>query len=218
LLTYLISAFALFDDLKGIEWFTILPLPAFYSAAVALFYFLLPANLVSQIVIVAVFGLGMYALYLTENIYSVAAIRTIQLLRAAHAVGFLISILTLILFYNTIFSLRLSWYWNGLMVGLITIPVMLQGLWSIQLLKSLTKSVVIPSIVISLIAGEIAVFLSFVPVTVWIAALFLGTFIYVVLGLLQQSISDRLFVRTMYEYLAVGGSVLIASLLVMPWK
>ena len=42
LITYLISAWALFDDLKGIEWLTILSLPSLYAAAIGLFYFLLP--------------------------------------------------------------------------------------------------------------------------------------------------------------------------------
>ena len=44
LVSYLVSAMALFDDLKGVEWVTIVPLPALYAASVALFYFLLPCG------------------------------------------------------------------------------------------------------------------------------------------------------------------------------
>jgi hypothetical protein len=101
-----VSAWALFDDLKGVEWITILTLPSLYAAAIASFYYLLPEGLASRVIILSLFGLGLYALYLTENIFSVAAIRTIQLVRAARAVGFLMSILVLVLFYNTIFSLK----------------------------------------------------------------------------------------------------------------
>jgi hypothetical protein len=87
------------------------------------FYFLLPDNWLSRIVIVSLFGVGMYALFLTENIYSVAAVRTIQLLRAAHAVGFLLSILTVTLLYNTVYSFQWSYWINGLLVAAVSYPV-----------------------------------------------------------------------------------------------
>ena len=44
LISYFMSAWALSEDLQAREWLTILPLPVFYAAAVALFYFLLPAQ------------------------------------------------------------------------------------------------------------------------------------------------------------------------------
>lgn len=77
---YGLSAWALFNDLKGTEWLTVLILPVLYPVAVALFYFLLPVRILSRVAILSIFGIGMYALLLTENIFSVAAIRTIQLL------------------------------------------------------------------------------------------------------------------------------------------
>src|SRR5688572_21095232 len=104
--SYIVSAWVLFEDLKGAEWFTVLILPVSYTLGAGLFSLFLPealprifgirletevARLVAKLVkavFFAGFGLGFYALYLTENIFSVAAIRTIQLLRAAHAVGF----------------------------------------------------------------------------------------------------------------------------------
>ena len=42
----------------------------------------------------ALFGIGQYTLLLTANIFSVAAIRTIALFRAAVAVGFVMTLLT----------------------------------------------------------------------------------------------------------------------------
>jgi len=95
---YGLSAWALFNDLKGTEWLTVLILPVLYPVAVALFYFLLPVRILSRVAILSIFGIGMYALLLTENIFSVAAIRTIQLLRAAHAVGFLLTLLVAFFF------------------------------------------------------------------------------------------------------------------------
>jgi hypothetical protein len=218
LTTYLISAWSLFEDLKGVEWFTILILPSMYSAAMALFNFLLPEHWISMFIVLILYGIGLYAILLTENIFSVAAIRTIQLVRAAYAVGFLITILTIVLFTNTIFSLHLPFYVNGLLVFVVSMPLFVQGLWSIQLLKRVDHKVLVMSLGCSLLMAETAVVLSFLPVTVWIASLFLGTLAYVSLGLLQHALHERLFTRTIWEYVAVGLFVLIASLLVIPWR
>ena len=53
--SYFVSAWALFDDLQAHEWLTVVPFPALYAAAVGLFYFLLPENAISQIVILVLF-------------------------------------------------------------------------------------------------------------------------------------------------------------------
>lgn len=218
LVTYLISAWALFEDLKGVEWLTLLTLPALYAVAVALFYYLLPAHVLTRFIVLILFGIGLYAIYLTENIYSVAAIRTIQLLRAAHAVGFLMTVLTLVLGYNTIYSLRLTWWMNGLLVGVASWPLLLQALWSIKLPSRLSLPLWLMSSIVALLLLQLSITLSFLPVTVWIASLFLAAVVYVVLGLLQHALDERLFSRTVYEYLIVGIFVLIATLMVTPWK
>lgn len=218
LITYLVSAWALFDDLKGIEWLTILSLPSLYAVAIGLFYFLLPNGWLSRTIIVSLFGVGMYALYLTENIYSVAAVRTIQLLRAAHAVGFLLSILTLTLLYNTIFSLQWPFWTNGLLVFAGTFPVLVQGLWSVRLEQKVSKDIWHISLGLAYGCGLLASSLSFLPVTVWIAALFLATAVYVSMGLVQHELNERLFSRTVTEYVVVGVLVFIAAMFVTPWK
>lgn len=217
-MTYLVSAWALFDDLKGIEWLTLMILPSFFAASMALFNFLLPEHPVTRMVVLTIYGMGLYAIYLTENIFSVAAVRTIQLVRAAHAVGFLMTITTIVLLVNTIYSLHFPFWANMLLVSGISLPLFLQGLWSVVLSKSLTKEVVWMSVGMSLLMGQVAGMLSFLPVTVWIASLFLGTVAYVSLGLLQHALNERLFLRTVYEYVGVGVFVLLATLVVTPWR
>jgi hypothetical protein len=218
LVTYLISAWALFEDLKGIEWLTILSAPSLYAVAIGLFYFLLPTHWFSRLVMLVLFGVGMYALYLTQNIFSVAAARTIQLLRAAHAVGFLLSILTVALLYNTIYSLQWPYWANGLLVFGVSFPIFLSGLWSIKLESTISTEMRLVAAALSLGCACVGVVLSFLPVTVWVAALFLATVVYVAMGLLQHELSERLFSRTITEYVVVGVLVLIATLLVTNWK
>ncbi len=191
--SYGLSTWALFEDLKGLEWFTVLILPVMYSVAVALFYFLLPERILSRIIIMGLFSIGMYALLLTENIFNVAAIRTIQLLRAAQAVGFLLTLLVAFFLWNTIFSFKLAGWWNGLFVLITGWPLVFQGLWSVNLEPNITKKLLNYSLVLSWSLAWLAVMISFWQVTIAVASLFLVSGLYVGLGLAQHALSGRLF-------------------------
>lgn len=217
-LSYALSAWALSEDLKGVEWFTALILPFLYPVSVGLFYFLLPEATVTRVAILVIFGVGMYALLLTENIFSVAAIRTIQLLRAAHAVGFLLTLVTAFFLFDTIWSFRLPVYLNGVLVAVASFPLFLQGLWSSRLDEErIAPSTFAYSLILSYGLGQIALALSFWPVTVAVGSLFLVTMAYVGLGITQFHFSGRLFRRTINEYLGVGILVLLTTYLVTRW-
>lgn len=216
-LAYGLSAWSLFEDLKGIEWLTCLVLPVLYPVSVALFYFLLPERLISRAVILSIFGVGMYALLLTENIFNVAAIRTIQLLRAAHAVGFLLSLVVGFFLWDTIFSFRLAPWWNGLLVLITAWPLVVQALWSVNLEDRLTEKVLRNSFVISWGLGFLSLMISFWPVTITVASLFLVSGLYVSLGLVQHGLSGRLFKKTVKEYLYVGVAVFVATMFLAQW-
>jgi hypothetical protein len=218
IVSYFVSAWALFDDLKGVEWLVIVPFPGLYATSVALFYFLLPEALLSRIVIFLLFGLGMYALYLTSNIYSVAAIRTIQLLRAAHAVGFLMSLVTGLFFYNTIFSFRWPFFINAVLVFIASFPIVLNGLWSVKLEPYISRQVIMYGLTVSFVLAELAAAISFLPVTVWIASLSLVTGLYVFLGILQHHLQERLFQSTFREYIYMGLVVLVIMMILTPWR
>lgn len=210
----ILSAWALFEDLKGVEWLTILILPALYPASVALFYFLLPESAISKIILLGLFGLGMYALLLTENIYSVAAIRTIRLLRAAHAVGFLITILTAIFLIGTLISLRRDFWINGIGVALIIFILLIQGLWSATLHSRLPSSIIFISAGLALMGGFFAAVTGFLPIIPLVSAFLISGYLYVVLGLLQHELQGRLFAKTVQEYLTVGALILGVALAV----
>lgn len=217
-LAYGLSAWALFDDLQGVEWLTILSLPTLYPISTGLFYFLLPEKLLSRIFVLLLFGVGMYALLLTENIFSVAAIRTIQLLRAAHAVGFLITLITSFFLFDTIWSFRWPFWVNGLLVGGVSVPILLQGLWSVELTEGkLSRRNVLFAGLLSLAMAQVAIGLSFWPVSISVGSLFLVAMLYVTLGIAQQFFMGRLFRKTLYEYVGVGVVVLLILTFLTPW-
>ena len=217
ILTYLLSAWALREGVSGIEWLTVLILPTLFTAGVGLFYFLLPSSWLARLPVAALYGLCLYALLLTENIFSVASIRNIQLLRAAHAVGFLLTLLTAFFLYNTILSFRLPFWLNFIFVFLASLPLFIQGLWSVKLEEKISGQIWFYSLALSLMVAEGALALSFWPVTVSANSLALITIMYVILGLTQHYLSQRLFRRTINEYLTVGIIVLAVIIITTHW-
>ncbi|MDQ3008127.1 MAG: hypothetical protein M3Q81_00860 [bacterium] len=218
LLSYAVTFWALKEDLQAHEWVTIVPFPALYAGAVGLFYFLLPESILSRVFVLVLFGIGMYALFLTSNIFSVAKGRTIQLLHAAHAIGLLFTLLTSLLFTNTIYSLRLPFYILVPLIALVHFPLILMSLWSIELRSNVSKEVVGLSAFLTLILAELSLMLTFFPISVWNIALLLMASLYIGLGILHSFLRGRLFSKTLNEYWLVATFVAIIFFLVFPLK
>jgi hypothetical protein len=218
LAAYLMAAWSMFDNLDGVEWLTVVPLPAMYALAVSAFYFLLPEHWLARGVIIGLFGLGMYALFLAGNIFTIAKFRTIQLLRAAQAVLFFFSLIAALLVYNTVFSLGLWFLWNGLLAGIATTLLCFSFFWSVRLEQRLSREVWALTFRTGIIIGFLSMVLSFFPSSLWPTSLLLMTAMYVLLGLGQSALEQRLFTNTVREYLAVLLGVFAMYLILLPWK
>lgn len=216
--TYLLSAWALSEDLQTFEWWTILPFPSVYAIAVALFYFLLPEHIFSRLAMFTVFGVGLYAVYLACNIFSVAKGRTIQLLHAARAIGLLFTLITSTLLLNTIFSLRLPWFLNGILVMLSHFPLILSALWSIQLEQAVPRPIMRISLLFSLVLGELAIVFSLIPMTIWNSSLFTMALLYLGIGVIQNFLQGRLFRNITIEYTLVGVLTITLFVILFPLK
>jgi len=217
LLTIPLTLWSLKEALKGPVWLLSWILPLFFTAGVGLFYFLLPGSLLTAIPVLIIYFLGIYALLLSENIFAVAAIRTIQLFRSASAAAFLLTLFTVFLLYDTVFSFRLAFYSNALLVFLISFFLFLNGIWSVNLEDKINGQILLYSLVLSLGMGEIALILSFWPTAITLGSLFLTSLVYVSLGTVQAKLSERLFRKTVKEYLTVGLVVLIILLAYTSW-
>jgi len=216
-LAYFLSAWSLSEGLGGVEWFTVLVLPTLFTAGVGLFYFLLPTDWLTRIPVIILYGLGIYILLLVGNIFSIATVRTIQLLRSAQAVGFLLTLVTSFFLYDTILSFRFTFWVNFLLAMLVSFPLVIQGLWCINLEEKITFKIWFYAFALSLIQGEVATALSFWPVTVAVGSLGLATALYISLGLTQQQLAQRLFPKTVNEYVRVGIIVLLVIFLTTHW-
>src|SRR3989344_3259385 len=125
-------------------------LPFLFTLGVGAFWFLLPVNVFTRIPIVALYLAGIYVLCLTANIYTVAAIRTIALLRAARGVGFVLTLIISFLIFDAILSLKLMPWFTAPLVSLSSFLFFSQGLWVISLEKEFSKYLILLSAILGL--------------------------------------------------------------------
>lgn len=194
-----------------------LVLPFIFTLGVGIFWFLLPVSIYSRIPIVIFYGIGIYILCLTVNIFTVSAVRTIALLRAARGVGFVISLVTSFLVFDAILSLKSEVYILLPLVLMVSFPLLLQGLWTVTLEKEFNKKLVRIALIGSLIMVEVSAILYFWPVTVVVGSLFLTVTFYMLLGLSQAYLEERLFPAIIREHLSVGILVFMAMLIATHW-
>lgn len=216
-ITVLLFLWSLRESIRRDMTLLTLVLPFFFTISIGLFWFLLPSSILARVPVVILCGLGIYTLCLTANIYSVASIRTIALMRAARGVGFVLTLLTFFLILDTILSIREQVFVTSLLVMIISFPLYLQGFWSIPLGSKISKDVLTLSGISTLIMGEIALSLYFWPVTVVVGSLFYTVSAYVLLGLGQAKLEGRLFRQTAREYLTLGALVFIGMFFATRW-
>jgi len=217
IITSLLFLWSLWEGLGKNSTLLTLILPAAFTGGVGVFWFLLPSNIFARLPMIVFYGLGIYALSLTMNVFTVSAVRTIALLRAARGVGFVLTLVTLFLIYNAILSLKIPFWGNALLITALSFPIFLQGFWTIPLDKKISKDILIPSLVSSLVVGEIAVSLFFWPTTLVVGSIFLTVAVYVLLGLGQAKLEQRLFTQTVKEYLLVGILVFMGMFIATQW-
>jgi hypothetical protein len=217
LLSYALTSWSLTEDVTGIEWLILFILPVFYTASLSLFYFLLPGRWLTRVVITVVFAVGMYAILLVENIHNVAASRSIQLVRAARSVGFLLTLIVVFLCSNIVYSFRLSGIFNMLILSIITFILAIQSVWSVKLEQKIESYLLIYSLVVAVAIGELAMALSFWPIENASYSLLITAGFYTMISLIQQHLTGRLFKDSVREYAVVFVFTLILTFLTTHW-
>lgn len=198
-LTSFLLYLSLREDLK--ESFTpqVLILPFFYTLAIGLFYLLVPARLLTRFAMTFLYALGLYSLFLSENIFTVSAIRTIQLLSGARTISLVLTMLSYFFISNVVFSFHTNIFITLGLVALYTFPIVLHSVWTYAQERSLFSQVFwVLTITICLI--EVAAFLWFSQGSPTVLALFLTAIFYVILGLTHAWFERRLFRGVILEY------------------
>lgn len=216
--SYVAIAFTLREDLHGIEWVTVLVLPTLFTTGVSMFYFLLPVRWLTRLPIAGLYAVGLYALLLTENIYHVASNRSIALLRAAHSVGFLLTLITYFLLVSTVFSFRFPIILTIGATGIITYLLIFQSLWAIEFGEEASSRIVRFSFVLSAVFVELVWVFMFWPVKSVLVSLFLTTSYYSLVGMTQQYLAEKLYKKTVIEFFSVAAIVFVIVLFATRWR
>lgn len=203
-------------DLKENAAWSVFVLPFFYSLAFCLFYFLIPARLLFRVPLTVIYAFGLYSLFLSQNVFIVASIRTIALLSGARIVSFVITIISYFFITNIIYSLHVFVPISLLLLAVATYPLVYQSLWTYNLQKSV-HSLSIWSAGITLCLVELALALWFWPSTPTVVALFLAGFMYAAVGLSHTWFEKRLFKNVLWEYVWVAMIVFLILNLFTTW-
>jgi hypothetical protein len=201
---------------KNMTWISII-LPMLFTLGVGLFWFLLPVSIFTRIPVIMFYFVGIYIMLTTMNIYTVSSFKTIALLRAARGVGFVMTLVITFLIYDAILSLRQNIFISSGLVFVSSFLLFLQGFWSIDLEERFDKKLFVMTLISALIMLEINAMLFFWPATVVVGSLFLTSGVYLLLGLGQAKLEERLFPSVIREYLTVGIVVLIGMFFATSW-
>lgn len=224
----LVSVWVLRDeDFSGVEWLTLPILPTLFALGSLLVFPLLPPGFDSdagrllgmlvKIAHLAIFVVGYYAALLTANIYNVAAIRTIQLLRVAQSIGFLVTVATALFLFIVISSLHLSSLLNFVVVFAVSLPLSFQAIWSVNLEEKITAGTRDFSLLTAGVLGQLAWALSFWPVGVSIFALFLTAIFYELIGIIQYHFGERLNPKIANEFILVAVVMFFVVVFTTRW-
>lgn len=216
-ISYILSLWSLWEGINRTKAWILLILPILFTVAVASFYFLLPVRWLTRLPVAFLFGLTFYLLLLSQNVFNVASIRTIPLYRAASTANFLFTLMSAFFIFNVVYAFNLSFILNGILVALISFPLILQILWTISMEDQVAPSVWIQSFILSLVLGEAALSFSFWPTPTTIWSLALASSMYVLVGLTTQTLRGRAGRRVVWEYLGIGAVVLLVSFLLTSW-
>ncbi len=234
-LTYVLVVWVLFDDLKGIEWVTLLVLPVMFTFGSALFANFLPNSIprlfgrvfqveaamllagIFRFLYYVLFGIGLYGIMLVENIFSVASIRTIQLFRAARSVNFILTLITSLFFFTAVLSLKMPFYWVSLMIFMVAFILSFPSFWSVDLKNNYVSEIGRFALTVGLLVGLLGFVISFWPVKPFMGGLMVTSLLYALLGVLEQRLSSRVYLESITEYVLTVVIIVIIGFMTTSW-
>lgn len=190
---------ALRNDLKDNFNIQVFILPFLYSFSIGLFYLLVPARLITRVGITSLYALGLYSLYLSQNIFTVSSIRTIALLSGARTVSLVLTLLSYFFLSNVVFSFHINVFITLLLIFIYSFLFIMQSIWVYTLDRN-PLSQIFWTLSLTVCLVEVAVFLWFRPSSPTVLALFLSAIFYVLIGLSQAWFEKRLFRGVILEY------------------
>lgn len=192
-------------------------LPFFFSLSFGLFYFLIPARFLTRTIMTTLYMLGLYSMFLSQNIFAVGSMRTIALLSSARTVSFILTLVSYFFLSNVVFTLDIGVLSTALILFVYTFFLAAHSIWTYTLDRSYTTYLPWFS-AIAFCLFEVALVLWFWPSTPTLIALFLTGLFYTIVGLSHVWFDKRLFRNVLWEYIWVAVLVSLILFLFTSWK
>lgn len=197
-------------------------LPVEFFIGFALFAAILPLNFFGTFFMSLFFGIILYFIFLVENVFLVAiGYKTVPLYRAAYTVSLIILLLSSFFLFDSLLSFRFSYWLNTILAFVVSGLIFLYQFWAISIElpddgknKNLLIYVLIPAFLIA----QLALAFSFWPVGIFKGSIYLVSMIYVLSGLIQADIRERLFKRFWLEYVWIGVAIFLGIILMTNWR
>lgn len=197
-------------------------LPTLFFVGFGLFSVLLPESWWLQTMLSVVFGITIYFMFLVENVFMVAiGYKTVPLYRAAYTVSLIMLLITSFFLFDSMLSFKLYFWMNMLIAFGLSALIFMYHFWSVTIElpddgKSLPK--VAYFLIPSLIMAELSAILSFWPTGIFKGSVYLVTFIYILGGLIQANLRERLFRRSWIQFVYIGIASILAMFLATSWQ
>lgn len=218
LASYILSVWSIFRNVSGFEFLALFILPTLLTTSLAVFVFRFDPTNLTRLVLSGIYGIVMYIILLSENIFNVSVERNIPLIRAANTVSYLGTLFVSFAIYSLLFGLGLDFWLFSIVSTIVGILIFTQALWNIELEDTPSPNITISSFVSGIILGEIALALSFWPLNPVKVGLALTAATYVLLGIIQHSMKNDLKKTTIFEYLFVASAVILFLVVTTSWR
>ncbi len=215
--SYAATFFSLYEGIEKIEWYMLFLMPILLSVAMYLFYFLFPVRWITRIPFIIIYGVSMYAVLLSSNIFNVGVEKNLQLYRAGFSVNYFIQTMVYFLLGNVLASFHWGFIANALVFGIFAFGMSLQLYWSIRLDMHIRREVLNHAWLTGIIVAEGSLFLSFIPLQESMYALVVAVLYYCLAGLTHLHLDDRLFKHSIREYATILIVIMVILFLSISW-
>lgn len=217
IMTFFFTYFSLIEGIEKMGWFGLFLMPILVSVSFYLFYYLFPGRWLTRIPFIIFYEISIYATLLTSNIFNVGVEKSLGLYRAAFSINFLFQAIVSFLIFNLVFAIQSSFILNSLMAAVVGFVLSLNLFWTIRLKRYLEPEVLKYACLMAVIMFELALLVSFLPLTTTVYSLFLTASYYSASGLIYNFMDEKLFRETIREFVIVFGFVLIIIFLSLSW-
>ena len=197
-------------------------LPVGFFVGFGLFATLLPQTFWTVFFSSLFFGIVCYVIFLVENLFIVSiGYRVPPLYRAGYTVGLVILLLTAFFLFDSLFSFKLTYWLNFLIIFIISVIIFMYVFYSVTVElpddgkeKNFLMYVLVPG----LIMAELGMVLSFWPVGIFKGSIYLTAAVYILAGLIQLDLRDRLFKRNWVIFSWITAAIVLGMILTTSWR